>query len=131
MCMESNAQGFSYNTELIKAVEALDNAGINKIFQNPLYGGLAIVLVIYSVTTFNAVADILFSYWNKSAYILRTIGAGPARVRRAMLNRILSCVLISSVTGTLIGYGGVYIINGKIHALGDFGGRNTYSGLGR
>ena len=121
--MESNAQGFSYNTELIKAVEALDNAGINKIFQNPLYGGLAIVLVIYSVTTFNAVADILFSYWNKSAYILRAIGAGPARVRRAMLNRILSCVLISSVTGTLIGYGGVYIINGKIHALGDFWGQ--------
>ncbi len=123
MCMESNAQGFSYNTELIKAVEALDNAEINKIFQNPLYGGLAIVLVIYSVTTFNAVADILFSYWNKSAYILRAIGAGPARVRRAMLNRILSCVLISSVTGTLIGYGGVYIINGKIHALGDFWGQ--------
>ena len=79
--------------------------------------------MIYSVTTFNAVADILFSYWNKSAYILRAIGAGPARVRRAMLNRILSCVLISSVTGTLIGYGGVYIINGKIHALGEFWGQ--------
>lgn len=111
LCIETSADGFSYNSELLAAENTLADSGLSYYKKNPAFFLAVAAIFLYIIITVNCVADICFSNWNRELTILKAIGAPARHMLVPVCIKLNGLIMIGMLVGGITGYTAVYMAN--------------------